>query len=886
MELRRFIISVITKYNGAGVKEADDDLEKLRRSSKHASGATDELDRTLGEMGKAAARAAVQERQLAKETERAAKAAEKAAATRAKAAQRAEADFLKTVASAAASFEKEDAVGERSAAKAGATAERRADAEAKAAARSASARERSAERAAVAEKRAAERAVSAKERAGQRSVNAEKRASQQAAAARERGYRITADIDRRTYEKRKAAAAKAAVDETAASEKARSGRREAAGTLGGFAGTAGKAALIGAAGIVATGAAVIKVGTDFETLRARLKTVEGSADGAAKAFGVIQDFTKKTPFELDEVTTAYLRLKNIGLDASTESLTAFGNIAAAMGKPIVEFVEAVADASTGEFERLKEFGIKASSQGDKVAFTFAGITTTVGKNSQEIEAYLKNLGETKFGTAMSDQMGTSAGMISNLKDGFKTFLDTVSQMGVLDAFKGLLGDVSEKFGDGEPLAKMLADALVRVIEAIRGAVQATTEEDVAGAFETFKDAALALATAINVVSDALRIIIDLSGGFEGAVVNMTLVTVGIVAAFQGPAGLVVAAAAAGAAIGTLLNRFGASDRLADFLGDITGLNAELAKLDKLNGGGKGKRGAPTPSGGAVEEDVTYDLGQAAYDAAKKKALDRGISEESAEYFAQRELEHVRSAADVEEGGKVLVNLQGAADLASGKGIGENDKVRAAAEEALGLNDLTAAAQGRAEETAAKAKPKGGGKGKKPAKDTFFQFEEEVKKAAEKQAEEFAQQELERLIAGGSDPDQAVALARQAGKTRAKELEERFRQAGRIFDGASKNILDMLGLRGPGSVLEGRPPPQTLLITIAPVINIGENMTITIHGAGSKDEADLLTNAANQARDAFVAKFEDVAGLVDAMFGLQGKRLLESHGGGRSIPGVQ
>jgi hypothetical protein len=38
-----------------------------------------------------------------------------------------------------------------------------------------------------------------------------------------------------------------------------------------------------------------------------------------------------------------------------------------MGKDMMQMIEAVADASTGEFERLKEFGIKASKQGDQVA---------------------------------------------------------------------------------------------------------------------------------------------------------------------------------------------------------------------------------------------------------------------------------------------------------------------------------------------------------------------------------------------------------------------------------------------------------------------------------------------------------------------------------------
>ena len=35
-----------------------------------------------------------------------------------------------------------------------------------------------------------------------------------------------------------------------------------------------------------------------------------------------------------------------------------------MGKDLSQMIEAVADATTGEFERLKEFGIKAGKEGD------------------------------------------------------------------------------------------------------------------------------------------------------------------------------------------------------------------------------------------------------------------------------------------------------------------------------------------------------------------------------------------------------------------------------------------------------------------------------------------------------------------------------------------
>ena len=58
-----------------------------------------------------------------------------------------------------------------------------------------------------------------------------------------------------------------------------------------------------------------------------------------------------------------------------------------MAKTLNQMIEAVADAATGEFERLKEFGIKAKSEGDKVSFIFRGVTTTVKKESNAIQNY-------------------------------------------------------------------------------------------------------------------------------------------------------------------------------------------------------------------------------------------------------------------------------------------------------------------------------------------------------------------------------------------------------------------------------------------------------------------------------------------------------------------
>jgi len=169
---------------------------------------------------------------------------------------------------------------------------------------------------------------------------------------------------------------------------------------------------------IATG--FLSVNRETERLMASLKTVTGSTQNATAAFSGISKFAAETPFQIDEVATAFIRLKSLGLDPSAQSLRAYGNTASAMGKNMLQMVEAVADATTGEFERLKEFGIRAKSEGDRVSFTFQDITTTVGKNAAEISNYLRSIGEVNFAGAMNEQMGTMNGIISNIQDNLST----------------------------------------------------------------------------------------------------------------------------------------------------------------------------------------------------------------------------------------------------------------------------------------------------------------------------------------------------------------------------------------------------------------------------------------------------------------------------------
>ncbi len=202
-------------------------------------------------------------------------------------------------------------------------------------------------------------------------------------------------------------------------------------------------ALAGIGGMGALIGGIVNTNREMQTLKSSLTTVTGSAEASASAFEKIQKFAVTTPFDLNNWTEAFIKMKALGLDPSEAALTSYGNTAAAMGKDLNQMIEAVADAATGEFERLKEFGIKAKSQGEEVTFTFQGVATTVGKNAKEIEQYLQSIGREKFGTAMADQMNNLGPAFSNMNQAFSTLAVKIGEAGLNDLVIGLTRNITD-----------------------------------------------------------------------------------------------------------------------------------------------------------------------------------------------------------------------------------------------------------------------------------------------------------------------------------------------------------------------------------------------------------------------------------------------------------
>jgi hypothetical protein len=192
---------------------------------------------------------------------------------------------------------------------------------------------------------------------------------------------------------------------------------------------------------------LIEVNREFGILKAGLETATGSAQGANDAFIALQDFAKTTPYDLAQATSAFTQLVNLGLTPSERALKSYGDTSAALGKDLSQMVEAVADAATGEFERLKEFGIKSKNQGDTIAFTFKGTTETVKNNAAAIEEYLIKLGEVNFDGAMKKRMESLDGAIANLGDSWDAFFYQLGQAGATDVLKDAFTAVGEALNE-------------------------------------------------------------------------------------------------------------------------------------------------------------------------------------------------------------------------------------------------------------------------------------------------------------------------------------------------------------------------------------------------------------------------------------------------------
>lgn len=231
----------------------------------------------------------------------------------------------------------------------------------------------------------------------------------------------------------------------------------------------GGAVLIGFTKGIANG--IAETGMQFENLKTTLSNALGGAAEGAAAMQIIRETANEVKLSIDEVGNGFNKLINRGLKPTKEEFIQLTDVAKSQGKEVDQYVEAVLDAMTGENERLKEFGVKAKDAGDKVIFTFKGVSTEVKKNEQDIYNYLVALGKVPGVAGMSAKAAdTFSGKLANIQskiDGIK--LAIFERIGeALKPVLDVVANVLEGFQKWAEKNPELASGLTLIIMAIAG----------------------------------------------------------------------------------------------------------------------------------------------------------------------------------------------------------------------------------------------------------------------------------------------------------------------------------------------------------------------------------------------------------------------------------
>lgn len=170
-------------------------------------------------------------------------------------------------------------------------------------------------------------------------------------------------------------------------------------------------------GVMSLGRELTNTLGKFQTFEAVLTNTLGSNSAAKQVLADIQEFASRTPFQVDQLTDSWVKLANQGFRPNMDEMTSLGDLASSTGKDIDQLAEAVIDAQVGEFERLKEFGIRAQKSGDQVKFSFKGQTTEVKFTESAIQDYILSLGKAEgVSGSMAAISATVAGRMSNFND--------------------------------------------------------------------------------------------------------------------------------------------------------------------------------------------------------------------------------------------------------------------------------------------------------------------------------------------------------------------------------------------------------------------------------------------------------------------------------------
>lgn len=278
---------------------------------------------------------------------------------------------------------------------------------------------------------------------------------------------------------------------------------------------------------------IINTNREFQSLEMQLKTVTGSISAAETAFDVLTQFGATTPFQLKNVTDAFVQLAAFGMQPTIDQMRGMGNMASAFQRDITDMTRAIISAANGMIRPLRAFGVQSQIQGDRAKVTFRGVTYEIDRSVEAFTDLITQFGNTQFVDAMSNQMLTLNGIMSNLEDQTDLLKNKIGKAGLNMELQKMYQLVQDTVAEGDEFARVIGQTMGMSVEMLTKSMELLIKN------------ADAIVIGLQAITSAV-----IMRGFVALAVKMkalTLTAVGlrtVLAALGGPAGLALVVAAA------------------------------------------------------------------------------------------------------------------------------------------------------------------------------------------------------------------------------------------------------------------------------------------------------------------------------------------------------
>jgi phage-related protein len=298
-------------------------------------------------------------------------------------------------------------------------------------------------------------------------------------------------------------------------------------------------ATVGAASFVSN---VAEVTARTQDLKTALETVTGSAANADAAFGFINEFATKTPFNIEELTNTFIKLQSAGITPTEELLTSFGD-AASVSTDRVGSLTAMADlfsrsVSGGlgleDLNRLADRGINVFGiLEDQLGITRLEVSEfgKTAEGAQQIRDALIAGFDEEFGGGMARAADNISVSFSNLGIAADNALLAVGDGGLGAGLQHAATAITELLGSSsglaETLGSVLGAAIVTVTDFIVGLIEKfqeggpqvdylktlfqTTAETLGSLFTAFQEIAVAISPLTDLIFPVLGSLVELVG---------------------------------------------------------------------------------------------------------------------------------------------------------------------------------------------------------------------------------------------------------------------------------------------------------------------------------------------------------------------------------------